>query len=54
LIYVGLGDHDQAMIWLNKAYKARFKASILRRPAFDSLRSDARFQDLMRRIGLPG
>jgi TolB-like protein/DNA-binding winged helix-turn-helix (wHTH) protein/Flp pilus assembly protein TadD len=54
LIYVGLGDHDQAMIWLNKAYKARFKASILRRPAFDSLRSEARFQDLMRRIGLPG
>jgi hypothetical protein len=27
LIYVGLGDQDQAMIWLNKAYEARFKAS---------------------------
>jgi TolB-like protein/DNA-binding winged helix-turn-helix (wHTH) protein/Flp pilus assembly protein TadD len=54
LIYVGLGDHDQAMIWLNKAYEARFKASILLRPAFDSLRSDVRFQDLLRRIGLPG
>jgi len=53
LIYVGLGDHDQAMIWLNKAYEARFKASILLRPAFDPLRSDARFKDLRRRIGLP-
>ena len=53
LIYVGLGDQDQAMIWLNKAYEARFKASILLRPAFDPLRSDARFQDLLRRIGLP-
>jgi tetratricopeptide (TPR) repeat protein len=53
LIYVGLGDQDQAMIWLNKAYEARFKASILLRPAFDPLRSDARFKDLKRRIGLP-
>src|SRR5207302_10847855 len=52
LIYVGLGDRDQAMIALNKAYEARFKASILLRPAFDPLRSDARFQDLLRRIGL--
>ena len=53
LIYVGLGDQDQAMNWLNKAYEARFNPSILLRPAFDSLRSDARFQDLLRRIGLP-
>jgi threonine dehydrogenase-like Zn-dependent dehydrogenase len=53
LIYVGLGARDQAMISLNKAYEVRFKASILLRPAFDPLRSDARFQDLLRRIGLP-
>jgi tetratricopeptide (TPR) repeat protein len=53
LIYVGLGDQDQAMIWLNKAYEARFNPSILLRPAFDSLRSNARFVDFRRRIGLP-
>jgi Flp pilus assembly protein TadD len=53
LIYVGLGDRDQAMIWLDKAYQARFNPSMLLRPAWDPLRSDARFRDLLRRIGLP-
>jgi TolB-like protein/Flp pilus assembly protein TadD len=54
LVYVGLGDPDQAMMWLNRAYEARFKASILLHPVFDPLRSDARFKDLLGRIGLPG
>ena len=54
LIYVGLGDQDQAMIWLNKGYEARFNPSILLRPAFDPLRSNAQFKELWRRIGLPG
>ena len=53
LIYVGLGDNDRAMIWLTKAYQARFNPSILMRPAFDPLRSDPRFRDLLHRIGLP-
>jgi TolB-like protein/DNA-binding winged helix-turn-helix (wHTH) protein/Tfp pilus assembly protein PilF len=53
LIYVGLGDLDQAMIWLNKAYDARFNPSILIRPVFDPLRSDARFRELRHRVGLP-
>ncbi len=53
LIYVGLGDHDQAMVWLNKAYDARFNPSVLLRPAWDLLRPDPRFQELMRHIGLP-
>ncbi len=53
LIYVGLGDKDQATTWLEKAYEEHFNPSILVRPAFDPLRSDKRFQDLMRRVGLP-
>jgi TolB-like protein/DNA-binding winged helix-turn-helix (wHTH) protein/Tfp pilus assembly protein PilF len=53
LVYVGLGDNDKAMAWLNKAYQARFNPSILLRPAFDPIRSDPRFRDLLGRIGLP-
>jgi TolB-like protein/DNA-binding winged helix-turn-helix (wHTH) protein/Tfp pilus assembly protein PilF len=53
LIYVGLGDQDQAMLWLNKAYEARFNPSILLRPAFEALRFNAQFRDLRHRIGLP-
>jgi tetratricopeptide (TPR) repeat protein len=52
LVYVGLDEKDQAMAWLEKAYAERFNPGVLLRPAFDPLRSDARFQDLLRRIGL--
>jgi TolB-like protein/DNA-binding winged helix-turn-helix (wHTH) protein/Flp pilus assembly protein TadD len=53
LIHVGLGDQDTALSWLNKAYDARFNPSILLRPAFDPLRSNPKFRDLLHRIGLP-
>lgn len=52
LIYAGLNDNDQAMVWLEKAYAERFNPAVLMRPCFDPLRSDPRFQDLLRRIGL--
>jgi TolB-like protein/DNA-binding winged helix-turn-helix (wHTH) protein/Flp pilus assembly protein TadD len=52
-IYVALGDTDQAMNWLGKGYEDRFNPGVLLRPGFDPLRSDPRFQDLLRRIGLP-
>jgi TolB-like protein/DNA-binding winged helix-turn-helix (wHTH) protein/Tfp pilus assembly protein PilF len=54
LIYLGLGDQDQAMVWLNRGYEARFNPSILLRPAFDPLRSTDQFKGLLRRIGIPG
>jgi TolB-like protein/DNA-binding winged helix-turn-helix (wHTH) protein/Tfp pilus assembly protein PilF len=52
LVYVGLGEKDQAMIWLEKAYKERFSPWVLMRPAFDPLLPDPRFQGLLRRLGL--
>jgi TolB-like protein/DNA-binding winged helix-turn-helix (wHTH) protein/Tfp pilus assembly protein PilF len=53
IIYAALGNSDQAMTWLDKSYEQRFNPGILLRPGFDPLRSDSRFQDLVRRIGLP-
>jgi TolB-like protein/DNA-binding winged helix-turn-helix (wHTH) protein/Flp pilus assembly protein TadD len=53
MIYAALGDKDQAMTWLEKGYEERFNPGVLLRPGFDPLRSDSRFQDLVRRIGLP-
>jgi tetratricopeptide (TPR) repeat protein len=52
LIYAALGDKDQAMNWLEKSYEERFNPSVLLRPGFDPLRSDPRFQDVVRHIGL--
>jgi TolB-like protein/DNA-binding winged helix-turn-helix (wHTH) protein/Flp pilus assembly protein TadD len=53
VVCAALGDKDQAMNWLEKGYQERFNPGVLLRPGFDSLRSDARFEDLVRRIGLP-
>jgi TolB-like protein/DNA-binding winged helix-turn-helix (wHTH) protein/Tfp pilus assembly protein PilF len=53
MIYVALGDKNQAMVWLEKGYEERFNPGVLVRPGFDPLRSDPRFQELIRRIGLP-
>jgi len=52
VVYVSLGDSGQAMSWLERSYEERFNPGALLRPGFDPLRSDPRFQDLLRRIGL--
>ena len=48
-----LGENKQAMQWLEKAYTEHSDHLVLLKvdPIFDSLHSDARFQDLLRRIG---
>jgi tetratricopeptide (TPR) repeat protein len=55
LVYVGLGQGDTAIAWLEKAYQVRGRdlLDIRYDPQFAGLRSDPRFIDLIRRIGLP-
>ncbi|HXN17307.1 MAG TPA: tetratricopeptide repeat protein [Candidatus Binatus sp.] len=53
VIYAALGDSDHAMNWLEKGFEERFNPGVLSRPGFDPLRSDPRFQNLVRLIGLP-
>ncbi len=56
VVYVGLGENDKAFEWLEKAYEDRSLggplSSIKVDPFFDPLRSDPRFQDLLRRMNL--
>ncbi|MCA1557940.1 MAG: tetratricopeptide repeat protein, partial [Acidobacteria bacterium] len=54
-VYTGLGDRDQAFAWLERAYEERHPGLVLINidPRFDTLRSDPRFADIMRRLGLP-
>jgi eukaryotic-like serine/threonine-protein kinase len=50
-----LGQKDEAFAWLEKGFDERDPLMVQLRidPQFDSLRDDPRFQDLLRRIGLP-
>jgi len=53
--YARLGQSDDAIKWLEKAYEERdFRViTISVSFEFDSLRNDPRFKDLVRRVGLP-
>jgi hypothetical protein len=56
VIYAGLGEKDEAFSWLQRAYDERsyILAVYLNTDSrLDSLRSDPRFDELRRRIGLP-
>ncbi len=54
-VYIGLGDKEQAFVWLEKAHQERsnFLAFLKVFPIVDPLRSDPRFDELTRRVGLP-
>jgi hypothetical protein len=53
--YLYASDHDRAMGWLEKAFEVRDPNMpyIGCTPIYDPLRSNPRFQDLLRRMNLP-
>jgi TolB-like protein/DNA-binding winged helix-turn-helix (wHTH) protein/Flp pilus assembly protein TadD len=52
--YVGMGDTDQAFVWLEKTYLQRGNTMVTLQvdPLYDPLRGDPRFEDLLGRVGL--
>ena len=56
LVFTGLGDINQAMTWLERAYEERssWLVWIKVEPRFDRLRSEPRFDSLLRRMRLEG
>jgi tetratricopeptide (TPR) repeat protein len=57
MAYVQVGDHDQAIAWLERLYAERgaWLTGLKVQPIWDPLRGDARFQDLLHRANLtPG
>jgi tetratricopeptide (TPR) repeat protein len=55
LVHAGLGEHDRAFEWLERAGKERSPRLVFLsvEPAFDDLRRDPRFAALRRKLGLP-
>ena len=54
-LYAELGDNEQALRWLNTAYEERdfYMETLNIAESFDGLRSDPRFKELVRKVGLP-
>jgi TolB-like protein/DNA-binding winged helix-turn-helix (wHTH) protein/tetratricopeptide (TPR) repeat protein len=52
VIFAGLDDKDQTMSWLQKAYEERSNWLVWLKldPRFDNVRSDPRFQELLKRM----
>jgi hypothetical protein len=55
LVYAGLEDKGQAFFWLEKGCEERYTrfAYLKLEALWDPLRSDPRFFDLVRRVGIP-
>jgi TolB-like protein/Tfp pilus assembly protein PilF len=55
VIHAGLGEKNEAFAWLDRAYDERtvWLTYLKVDPSLDSLRSDPRYADLLRRMGLP-
>jgi TolB-like protein/DNA-binding winged helix-turn-helix (wHTH) protein len=53
-VYNDVGDKEGALYWLEKAYDIRDpKMTFLKAPNWKNVENDPRFQDIVRRVGLP-
>jgi tetratricopeptide (TPR) repeat protein len=54
VVFIGLNEKDKALEWLERAYQERDGHLVLLKvdPGFDPLRSDPRFDDLLRWVNL--
>ena len=54
-LYAALGKQDEALRWLETAYRERAALMVCLKtdPEFDDMRSDPRFEDLLRRMNFP-
>jgi DNA-binding winged helix-turn-helix (wHTH) protein/TolB-like protein/Flp pilus assembly protein TadD len=55
LVYNCLGERDEALAWLEQSYARHDPGMVFLKvePKWNNLRSDTRFQDLVRSVGLP-
>jgi serine/threonine protein kinase/tetratricopeptide (TPR) repeat protein len=55
MIYNGLGERDETLDWLERAYQQRDQKLVFLKvePKWNNLRGDPRFQDLLHRVGFP-
>ncbi len=55
LLFMMVGEEERALAWLERGYEQRdpLMTNLKAHPAFDPIRSDPRFDDLLRRIGFP-
>jgi len=55
IVYAAIGERGRAFNWLDRAYDAHDPSLFFLRvmPLYDSLRSDPRFDQMLRRLGIP-
>jgi Flp pilus assembly protein TadD len=56
IVYVGLGDNDNALLWLEQAYRSQSKGLVLLKadPWYHSLAAEPRYRELVHKVGLSG
>jgi serine/threonine-protein kinase len=56
MVYIGLGDSNHALLWLEQAYRDHSKGLVMLKadPWYHGLAAEPRYQELLRKVGLSG